>query len=72
MTRCGRRAKKVCNYSYRGFTSNCYSRPNLACYECQLGNLDLARRCLAEAFRLKPGCRQMALDDPDLAPLWAV
>lgn len=42
---------------------------NLACYEAQLGRLDLARRRLAEAIRLEPACRAMAAADPDLAPL---
>jgi tetratricopeptide (TPR) repeat protein len=45
---------------------------NLACYECQLGNLELAIRHLEEAIDLagKRDIRQMALDDPDLEPLW--
>ena len=42
---------------------------NLACYECQLGRLDAAQEHLAEAIRLGPACREMALEDPDLAPL---
>ena len=42
---------------------------NLACYEAQLGRLDAARIRLAEAIRLQPAYRQMAADDPDLAPL---
>ncbi len=46
---------------------------NLACYECRLGRLGQAKRWLRAAFdtgdaqHLKP----MALDDPDLRPLWA-
>jgi hypothetical protein len=44
---------------------------NLACYECQLGELEVAKARLAHAFRLEPKCRLMALDDDDLAPLWA-
>ena len=43
---------------------------NLACYECQLGELEVAKARLAHAFRLEPECRRMALDDDDLAPLW--
>ena len=47
----------------------CY---NLACYECQLGNLEQAKQWLEKAFKLgdvkimKPA----ALEDPDLKPLW--
>jgi hypothetical protein len=43
---------------------------NLACYECQLGLLEVAKGRLAHAFKLAPKCRLMALEDDDLAPLW--
>jgi hypothetical protein len=43
---------------------------NLACYECQLGELEVAKARLTHAFKLAPKCRLMALDDDDLAPLW--
>ena len=45
---------------------------NLACYECQLGNLTEAWQWLEKAFAIG-GTRQMkkmALDDLDLQPLW--
>jgi tetratricopeptide (TPR) repeat protein len=46
---------------------------NLACYDCQLGNLKEARRWLERAFDIGDSKRLklMALDDPDLEPLWA-
>jgi predicted Zn-dependent protease len=47
-------------------------RYNLACYECRLGRLEQAKHWLEKAF--KPGGRKriklMALEDPDLEPLW--
>jgi tetratricopeptide (TPR) repeat protein len=45
---------------------------NLACYECQLGNLKEALLWLGKAIDLagKKDIRAMALDDPDLKPLW--
>ena len=43
---------------------------NLACYECQLGELEVAKARLQHAFKLEAKCRLMALDDDDLAPLW--
>jgi Tfp pilus assembly protein PilF len=43
---------------------------NLACYECQLGELEVAKARLAHAFKLAPKCRLMALDNEDLKPLW--
>lgn len=45
---------------------------NLACYECQLGNLDEARDWLRRAMKLRKPARikTQALEDPDLKPLW--
>ncbi len=45
---------------------------NLACYECQLGDLTAARSWLAKARALGDANRVklMALEDPDLKPLW--
>lgn len=42
---------------------------NLACYACQLGQLDEARRWLQRAIGIKTKFRRMALNDPDLKPL---
>jgi tetratricopeptide (TPR) repeat protein len=44
---------------------------NLGCYASQLGDLMLAKAHLKRAFVIEPKCRLMALDDPDLEPLWA-
>jgi Flp pilus assembly protein TadD len=49
---------------------------NLACYSCQLGDLDAARHWLRHAFAIETSDRQrqlrreMALQDVDLQPLW--
>ena len=43
---------------------------NLACYECQLGNLDGAKERLSRAFAINLRYRALALDDSDLEPLW--
>jgi hypothetical protein len=42
----------------------------LACYACQVGNLEEAKRRVAAAISLDQQYRLMALDDPDLEPLW--
>ena len=42
---------------------------NLACYECRLGNLDLARAHLERSFQLDKKFREFARTDPDLEPL---
>lgn len=50
---------------------------NLACYECQLGNLDAARDWLKRAIQRHKNAAsrqehlEMAADDPDLQPLAA-
>ncbi len=43
---------------------------NLACYECQLGNLESAKKYLKQAFTIDSSWRIAALDDSDLQPLW--
>jgi Flp pilus assembly protein TadD len=43
---------------------------NLACYAAQTGDLEAARQRLSQAITLDPGTKLLALDDPDLEPLW--
>jgi Flp pilus assembly protein TadD len=45
---------------------------NLSCYACQMQQLDEARVWLRRALKLgdKEAIKKMALDDPDLQPLW--
>jgi tetratricopeptide (TPR) repeat protein len=45
---------------------------NLACYACQMGQLDVAQRWLNQAVRIggKASVKGMAEDDADLKPLW--
>src|ERR1039458_39287 len=47
-------------------------RYNLACYECQLGNLKESRAWLEKTFELadENEVKLMALNDHDLEPLW--
>ena len=46
---------------------------NLACYACQMQQLDAARKWLQRAAAIggKGRIKSMALQDPDLEPLWA-
>ena len=46
---------------------------NLSCYACQMQQLEAARVWLKRAVYLggKDRIKRMALDDPDLEPLWA-
>jgi len=43
---------------------------NLACYECQLGDLGVAKARLRHAFNLDDRFRAKALEDEDLEPLF--
>ena len=43
---------------------------NLACYYCQLGEMEKAKRYLKDAFEIDLNWRKAALDDEDLRPLW--
>jgi tetratricopeptide (TPR) repeat protein len=45
---------------------------NLSCYACQMKQLEEARAWLKRALKVgnKQKIKQMALDDPDLQPLW--
>jgi tetratricopeptide (TPR) repeat protein len=43
---------------------------NLACYYCQLGEMETAKRYLKKAFEIDLNWRKAALDDEDLKPLW--
>jgi tetratricopeptide (TPR) repeat protein len=43
---------------------------NIACYDCQLGNLESAKGYLEHAIQLSPKIKPMAMEDEDLKPLW--
>jgi hypothetical protein len=44
---------------------------DLACYECQIGNLTETELHLARAFQLDATLRGRARQEADLSPLWA-
>jgi predicted Zn-dependent protease len=54
------------------FPNDPIMRYNLACYECQLGRVEQAKNWLEKAFKLggRKRIKLMALEDPDLEPLW--
>ena len=62
-------ARKILLGAVQRFPEESTIRYNLACYEAQLGNLELARDHLARAIRMNGAHRAMALADADLAPL---
>ena len=64
-------AKQILIESETKFPAEFLIRYNLACYECQLGNLKAAMKWLKMAIELagEKDIRKMALEDPDLEPL---
>ena len=43
---------------------------NLACYEAQLGNIAAEKKHLSRATKIEAKFSAIAVDDPDLEPLW--
>ena len=43
---------------------------SLACYHCQLGEMETAKRYLKKVFEIDLNWRKAALDDEDLKPFW--
>jgi tetratricopeptide (TPR) repeat protein len=52
------------------FPTEAVIKYNLACYCCQLAEIEDAKNYLKKAFEIDPNWRIAALDDPDLQPLW--
>jgi len=65
-------ARAILVQARRAFPKEQVIAYNLACYECQLGDLNAARSWLEKACTLGNAnkVKLMALDDPDLKPLW--
>jgi hypothetical protein len=43
---------------------------NLGCYACQVGDLEEAKIRIGRAVELDAKFKLLALDDPDLEPMW--
>lgn len=44
---------------------------NLGCYACQMGDIEEAKKRVEKATSLDRKFQMLALDDPDLEPMWA-
>ncbi len=64
-------AKSVLSEAVKSHPEDPTIHYNLACYECQLGNLSAAKEHLVRATKAGVKFRTMALDDTDLEPLWS-
>jgi Flp pilus assembly protein TadD len=65
-------AKAILESAQEQFPKEAVIAYNLACYECQLGDLRMARSWLTKAGNLgnRNVIKLMALEDKDLEPLW--
>ena len=65
-------ARAILIQDQRSFPRETIIAYNLACYDCQLGDLDAAKAWLDKACTLGnvDRIKLMALQDPDLEPLW--
>jgi tetratricopeptide (TPR) repeat protein len=63
-------AKSILIEAFKSHPEEALISYNLACYDCQLGDLGSAKQHLKRAFKLKPQLRLTGLADPDLEPLW--
>jgi len=63
-------AKDVLLKAEPKFPKEAIIRYNLACYCCQLGEIEAAKNYLKKAFEIDLNWRIPALEDEDLKPLW--
>src|SRR5215468_4410821 len=63
-------AKEILLNAESKFRKEAIIKYNLACYCCQLGEIEKAKNYLKKAFEIDLSWRMAALDDEDLKPLW--
>lgn len=63
-------ARDLLQESVELFSDDAMTHFNLGCYACQLGDIEQAKERVKKAIELDTKFKLMALDDPDLEPLW--
>lgn len=63
-------ARAILMIALENHPDECIIPYNLACYDCQLGNMDSAMMYLERAIQMSSHVKAMALDDEDLKALW--
>ena len=63
-------AQKILLDAVERFPGDALTHFNLGCYSCQLGDIELAKTRVGKAIQLDAKFKLLALDDPDLEPLW--
>jgi Tfp pilus assembly protein PilF len=65
-------ANDILRQAVEKFPEDALTSFNLGCYACQLGNIEQAKTRVGKAIELDTKFKLMALDDPDLEPLWEI
>ena len=63
-------ARDILLEAVKRFPDDAMTNFNLGCYACQLGDIEQAKVRVKKAIELDTKFKLMALDDPDLEPLW--
>lgn len=63
-------AQKILLDASNRFPNDAMTHFNLGCYACQLGDIEEAKTRVGRAIELDAKFKMLALDDPDLEPLW--
>ena len=63
-------ALKISSEALEKFPDDAMTNYNLGCNLCQLGDLEAAKEKVGKAIKLDAKYKLLALDDPDLEPMW--
>jgi len=63
-------AQKILLDAVVRFPGDAMTHFNLGCYACQLGDIKQAKTRVGRAIELDSKFKLLALDDPDLEPMW--
>jgi hypothetical protein len=63
-------ANEILLHATKRFPEDAMTHFNLGCYACQVGDLEEAKIRVGRAVELDAKFKLLALDDPDLEPMW--
>jgi tetratricopeptide (TPR) repeat protein len=63
-------ANEILLHATKRFPEDAMTHFNLGCYSCQAGDLEEAKTRVGRAVELDAKFQKLALDDPDLEPMW--
>ena len=61
---------KILSEALEKFPDDALTNYNLGCYLCQLGDVEAAKESVGRAIQLDGKYKTLAIDDPDLEPMW--